>query len=169
MTERRKRLLADGLVGGLVGYVMVVAFFTFLDVVGGRPPLYTGALLGEAMFAGLQDPGAVGVDPGPVLAFNGVHLVAVLAFSFFGAWLVYEAERHPQFWYVALFLFLAAAVFGYAGILAVTVMVGAVLSPWLIASAGLLSALGVAGWLIGGHWELVRVVRASPESGVVLE
>jgi hypothetical protein len=168
MTEQRKRLLADGLVGGLLGYIAVVAFFTAVDVLAGRPPLYTAAFLGQAVFGGLRDPAGFMIDGGLVLAFNGVHLLAVLVFAFFAAWLAYEAELHPEFWYVAFFLFLAAAVFGYAGVLAVTVMAGAALSPWLIACAGLLSAMAVAGYLLGSHRGLLRTIREGTAPGGAL-
>jgi hypothetical protein len=165
MTGQRTRLLADGLVAGMVGYAMVVAFFALLDVASGRPPLFTAALMGEALFSGLRDPSSVSMDPRLVLAFNGLHLAGVLLFGFFAAWLVYEAELHPEFWYVAFFLFLAATVFGYAAVLAVTLMAGGMLSPWLIACAGLLGAMAVAGYLTGSHRSLVRTIRRVPLPG----
>jgi hypothetical protein len=165
MTEQRTRMLADGLVAGMLGYVAVVLFFTVLDVAGGRPALHTAAFLGEAVFGGSRDPVPAGIDMGLVLAFNGLHLLSVLVFGFFSAWLVYEAELHPELWYVAFFLFLAVGVFGYAAVLAVTLMVAAPLSPWLIASAGLLSALSVAGYLTRSHRALVRTIREASAPG----
>jgi hypothetical protein len=169
MTEQRKRMLADGLVAGLIGYVMVVALFMAVDLITGRAAFHTAVVLGEALFSGVTVPGSVAGQWAPILAFNGVHLLAVLGFGFFAAWLMYEAEQHPQFWYVALFLFLAGAVFGYAGVLALTVVAGVTLSPWLVGSAGMLSAVGVGLWLVSGHRSLVRTIRTSPNAGFLME
>jgi hypothetical protein len=160
MTESRARMVADGVVGGVLGYLVVVVFFLVLDVVGGRPPVHTAAALGSALFGG--SPAASGaMDMGLVLAFNGFHLAAVLVFSFFSAWLMYESERHPELWYVALLLFLAAAVLGYAAVLVGMTLVGAELSPWLVASAGVLSALAVGSYLAGSHRPLLRAIGAA--------
>ncbi len=171
MTEHRKRLLIDGLVGGLVGYGAVVATFIAYDVVSGRPLFHTAALLGEALLGVPADGGLVAgaVDPGIVLAFNGLHLGAVLLFAYLSGWLVYEAELHPDFWYVSLVMFLAATILGFGGVLAVTVMLGVVLSPWLVAVTAVLGALAVAAWLLGGHWSLVRFIRDSRLSDVAIE
>jgi hypothetical protein len=165
MIERRKRMLADGLVAGVAGYLSVVIFFVILDLVGGRPPLHTAALLGEAFFGGSGDPAGPVLDMGLVLAFNGVHLVAMLVFAFFASWLMYETELHPEYWYAAFFLFMAAAVFGYAAVLAGTVLLGAALSPWLVASSGVVGALVVAGYLVGSHRPLLSTIRGAAAAG----
>jgi hypothetical protein len=96
-----------------------------------------------------------------VLAFNGVHMVAFLAFGFFAAWLVYEAELHPEFWYLAFFFFLSAAVLSYAAVLALSSVVGNLLSPWLVVASTMVGALGVAAYLAGSHRALIRAVRTS--------
>lgn len=158
MQEQRRRLLADGIVAGLIGYLTVAIFFAVANVAVGRSAVHTAALLGEALFWGLRDPASVVIDPGPVLAFNGVHLLAFMAFGFFAAWLVYEIERHPDFWYLAFFLFLGAAVLSYAGVLALTVLAGALVSPWLVVASSLLGAVAMAVYLGGTHRSLVRAV-----------
>lgn len=50
MNAQRKRLLVDGLIAGVIGYAVVAVFHGVLNVVGGHPPLYTAALLGELVF-----------------------------------------------------------------------------------------------------------------------
>jgi hypothetical protein len=164
MTELRTRMVADGVVAGVLGYLVVVIFFVILDVAGGSPPLHTAAVLGTALFGGSPGPSGA-VDMGVVLAFNGFHLMAVLGFAFYSAWLMYEAERHPDLWYVALFAFLAAAVIGYAAVLAGMALVRAELSPWLVASAGVLSALAVGGYLAVSHRPLLRAIGDASAPG----
>jgi hypothetical protein len=159
MNARRRQMLVDGLAAGLVGYLAVVLFVALWNVVAGRSPFFTAALLGEAVFLGLRDISAVTLDPGMVLAFNGLHLLAFLVFGFFGAWLVYETELHPSFWYLAFALFVAAAVLAYGAIAALTALVGGLVSPLLVVMASLIGASGVAGYLTAFHRPLLRDIR----------
>ena len=161
MNPKRRRMLADGLIAGVVGYGTVVVFFALWNLATGRSPVYTAGLLGAALFDGLRDPALLALEPGMVLAFNGVHMVAFLAFGFFAAWLVYEAELHPEFWYLAFFFFLSAAVLSYAAVLALSSVVGNLLSPWLVVASTMVGALGVAAYLAGSHRALIRAVRTS--------
>jgi hypothetical protein len=158
MTEQQRRMLADGLIAGVVGYAVVATFFVLLNLLGGRPPLYTAAALGELVFGGGRDVAGLQVDPTLVLAFNGVQLVVLLAFGFFAAWLMYEAELHPEFWYLAFFLFLAAVIMGYAAVLVLTMIVGSVVSPWLMMASSLLGATAVAVYLTVAHRRLTRSI-----------
>ncbi len=159
MRERRKRLLVDGLVAGVLGYAIVAVFFAAINVLTGHPVFYTAALLGEATFGGLRDAGGASMDPGLMLAFNGVQLVAMLAFGFLAAWLIYETELHPEVWYVALFAFLAAALAGSGAVAAATVLSGRLVSPWIVLVASLLALAGMAGYLAAGHRPLLRLVQ----------
>lgn len=162
MRADRKRLIADGFVAGLVGYALVVSFFLVWNLAAGRPAFHTPALLGAILFGGLRDPALLVVDPGLVIAFNGVHLLAFLLAGFAAAWLVYETERHPELWYVAFFLFVIGSVAGYAAVLVLSLLVGRVLGTVQIVGASLLAGLGMAGYLVGTHR---GVLRAAVESG----
>lgn len=168
MTEQRTLMLRDGLIAGVIGYAVVATFFVVFNLAVGQPALYTAALLGESLFAGVRDPAALTLDPGLVLAFNGVQLVVMLLFGLFAAWLVYEAELHPEFWYLAFFLFLAALVAGYAGVLVITLLMGTLLSPWLVVTASLLGALSMALYLTLSHRRLVHTVMSARDAGSVV-
>lgn len=106
MNESRTRSLLDGLLAGLVGYATVAVLFAALNVAQGRSVFYTAALLGSDLFYGAAAPGDVVVAPGPVLAFNGVHLFLFIAAGIVMAWLAGLAERVPQGWYLVVVLFL---------------------------------------------------------------
>jgi hypothetical protein len=159
MTEQRMRMLGDGLIAGTVGYVAVALFFVVLNLAAGNPALYTAALLGESVFAGARDASALTLDPGLVLAFNGVQLVALLAFGLFASWLVYETELHPGFWYLAFFLFMGATVAGYAAVLVMTVLIGGLVPVWQVVASALVGALAVSGYLLAAHRPLLRTVQ----------
>ena len=162
MNAKRRQLVADGLVAGIAGYAAVVVFFGIWNLVEGHSPFYTAGLLGAAVFEGLRDPASLALDPGMVIAFNGVHLLAFLAFGFFAAWLVYESELHPVLWYLSLFLFLGAAILGSAAVLTLSLALGGLVPPGAVVSAGVLGAAVMAAYLTGVHRPLVRVLRASP-------
>lgn len=162
--DERRRLVVDGLAAGLLGYAVVVAFFVILNLAAGRSPFHTAALLGEAVFTGLRDPAAVTLAPGPILAFNGVHLAAYMLFGFFGAWLIHETELHPQLWYLALFLFIAATLLGYAAVLALIAAVGGLIAPWSVVAASLLSAAAMAGYLAASHRSLLDRLEEGQET-----
>lgn len=165
MTEAQTRMLRDGLIAGVIGYAAVATFFVLFNIAIGNPTFYTAALLGESLFAGLRDPAALTMDPGLILAFNGVHLVAFLLFGLFAGWLVYETELHPEFWYLAFFLFLAAIVAGYAAVLVLTLLGGKLLSPWLVVASSLLGAVVIALYLTLSHKQLVRSIMDARDAG----
>lgn len=164
MNAQRQRLLGDGLAAGLIGYVLVAGFFVVLNLVAGRSPFYTAALVGEAIFSGLRDPSAVTLAAGPILAFNGLHILGYILFGFFAGWLVYETELHPQFWYLAFFLFLAATVLMFAVVLAIMTIVESPVPAWSVLVASLLAAVGMAGYLTGSHRSLVGTIREGQET-----
>ena len=77
MDAARRRLLFDGVIAGVIGYLVVASFFALWNLLQGLSPIYTASLLGEALFAGLRDPAAVTLDIGLAIAFNGIHLIAL--------------------------------------------------------------------------------------------
>lgn len=166
MNDRRARMAQDSIAAGTIGYLAVAVFFAVWNVSGGRSPFYTAALLGEGLLGGLQDPSLVALDPGMIIAMNGLHLFAFLLFGLFAAWLVYEVELHPDFWYLALFLFLAAIVVSYAAVLALTVLIGGLFSPALVVASSLVGAAAMAAYFARAHRPLLRFIRGSDGSGL---
>lgn len=159
MGSHRGRLIADGFAAGLVGYFLVAGFFVVLDILAGRPPLYTVALIGESVSSRSSGPPDVSLAAGPILAVNGVHLAAFLLFGFFGAWLARQAERRPEYWYLALLSFLGATVISYAGVLAAMALIGSPVSPGSVVAASVVGAAGMAVYLVVTHRAVIRTVR----------
>jgi hypothetical protein len=167
MTEARQRMVRDGLFAGTIAWAVVAVFFAILNLAQGNPAFLTAALLGEALFAGVRDASGVAMDPGLIIAFNGLQLVALLAFGFFSAWLAYEAELHPEAWYLAVFAFLGLTVAGFSALLVVTILLGGLVSAWLALAATLLGAGSVVVYLVVNHQPLARAVRDDAGSGNV--
>jgi hypothetical protein len=151
MKGERTHVLSQGLVAGVIGYAAVALFFLVADLMIGRPAFYTPALLGGALFYGLGDPAQTVVWPGPVLAFNGVHLVLFLALGLIAGWLAEISERGPQLWYVGLVLFILVLFHIQGLVLVLTDRVRTALSPWLVLAAGLSAAVAMGAYLVRVH------------------
>lgn len=152
MRRRTRRTLAEGLVAGILGYLVIALFFAGWNLVAGRSPFYTPALLGEALFYGLQHPNELStIEPGPVFALNFVHLALLLAIGMAVAWIVAAGERIPQFWYLsALALtFIAVKTFGIVIFITETVRSALPFLGVILASALAASVMGL--YLVSRH------------------
>lgn len=147
MRPETKLMLRGGLFAGLLGYGTVVVVFAAANLLGGRSPFYTPAMLGSAMFYALRDPAALVVSPGPVLAYNMVHVLAFLALGMLAAWLVAVSERYPAARFLALFVLVFVGGHVYAGLLifAEPLLRG---SAWLVIAVASIAAAVVMGWYL---------------------
>jgi len=144
--------LREGLVAGVIGYSATVVLFAIANLLVGRSPFHTAAVLGAALLYGIRDPMQVVVTPAYVLAYNGAHLVVFLALGILGASLARLADRGAQLWYVALFLFIFVSFH-----LIVTVQVVATSMHPLINDA----AIWIAG-IFAGLLMVASLIRAHP-------
>lgn len=147
MTERTKSILVGGLVSGLIGYGTVVLVVSLLNVLGGRSPFYTAAVFGSTLFYGLRDPASLVIDPGPVLAYNMVHLLAFLGIGFLASGLVALAERYPAAQYLVLvvLIFVAFHIFAALMLFAEPLLGG---RAWLTVGAAGVAAAVLMGWYL---------------------
>ncbi|MFW6330134.1 MAG: hypothetical protein ACOC3J_00275 [Gemmatimonadota bacterium] len=163
--SRAQRFMIDGLVAGLIGYATVAAFFALLNLLQGRSIFYTAALLGADLFYGLDDPADLTITAGPVLAYNGLHLLAFLIVGALMAWLTRLAERIPQGWYLVgtAFLLVMAHVFGLP--IWFDPPVRAAIPLWLVVAASSLAAFAMAAYLIAAHPRLRAGFRDGSDAG----
>lgn len=162
MRAETRTVLAGGLFAGLLGYVVVVVVMAVLNVVAGRSAFYTAAMFGSAIFYGLEDPAALQIAPGPVLAYNMLHVLAFLALGLLTSWLVAKAEAYPIARFVILFvlIFVAAHVYG-AGVIFAQPLLGP--SAWWELGVGSVAAAVAMGWyLLRLHPALRRGLREIP-------
>lgn len=151
MKADRARVLTEGLVAGLLGYVAVAVLFAALNVLAGRPVLHTAALLGGMLTGADVDPISPAIETGPVLAYNAVHLLVFLAVGLLGSLLVFAAERHTELW--ELFLLIFVAILMVTGI-TFGVLIGpaaSVLSWWAVIGANAAAAVAMGGYLLYRH------------------
>jgi hypothetical protein len=149
MSERLRRIGFDGLIAGLIGYVAIAAFFMVVNGLQGRSPFYTAALLGAALFSGLRDAASLSVEPGSVIAYNGLHIVVFVTIGLISARLALAVEENPRAFYPTFFLGLFGFIFLTGMIFAFALYLGSPLSFWSIGGAMLLSVTGMLTYLLG--------------------
>lgn len=116
MSAVRSETIWQGLMVGLIGYATIALSVSIGDVLQGRSFFYTVSLFGEWLFYDLNDPATVHVWPGAVFAYNGLHLVTMLAFGLLASWLASVSERGALYWYAGLVMFLFVFVHLFAAV-----------------------------------------------------
>lgn len=151
MSPKWREAMGQGVAAGLIGFATVALFFALANVIGGRSPFYTAALLGATVFHGATDPSRVAVTPENVLLYNGLHLVTFLAFGVIASALAVLADRGAQLWYVGLFFFIFVAfhLIGFAQGLAMPMR--AAIGDATVWVAGLAASLTMAAYILWRH------------------
>lgn len=163
MRANRGRSLTEGLAVGLIGWAAIAGYYALANGLAGRSPFATAERLGRGLLA---DPGTLPAFA-PVLAYNAVHLVVLLAAGVGVVWLVRTTENHPRAWFPLLLL-------GVVALSAVTlafflIAVPATESlPWLSAiGANAAAAVAMAAFLIARHRRLWDEVEREARAGAV--
>jgi hypothetical protein len=159
MTAPLRRILSDGFLGGSIAYATVATFFVATNLAQGRAWLHTPALLGGWLFFRTADPV---VEAGPVLLYNGAHLLACLALGVLAAVVVARAERNPAAFAPAFVLLLGAFAAALSLLLAVTTPISEALPAWSIISANVLAFSAMTGFLVWRHPRLRAQARLHP-------
>ena len=159
MKPARSEIFVQGLVAGVLGYAAVVVFFALVNALTGKPVFYTAAVLGSALFYGARDLSQVTVAAGPVLSYNGVHMLVFVALGVIAAWLVELSERGPHFWYLAALVLIGFAFHFFAVLLGLTTSLRAALPVWALLTSGVLGSAAMGAYLLGAHPEARRALR----------
>lgn len=159
MRKETEVILEGGLFAGLIGYFTIVLFFVASNVIGGHSPFETAALLGSALFFGLEDASQLEITPAAVLTFNMVHALVMLAVGFVTSWLITKSEKYPVSQYVVLvaLVFVGFHLFGAVYFFASPLMGS---GAWLpIAVASIAAAMTMGGYLLWFHPALRQQLR----------
>jgi hypothetical protein len=145
MHAERQQALWNSVYVGLIGYLAVALFFLLVDPLLGRGFLYTPALLGSALFYGLTDPAALTIQPGPVIAYNGAHLVVFVVLGLLVGQLTHASLRlRQQGWYLIAVLGMLVLGHLYVALWALTEPVRSALPVWMLTVAGLVAMAAMA-------------------------
>jgi hypothetical protein len=168
MKAERVQVYWQGLVAGLVGYATVAIVMAIANVLLGRSPFHTAALLGQTLFYGPIDPSQLTIWAGPVLAYNGFHLLIFLVLGVAAAWLAQLSERGPHFWYIGTVLMLFVAFHLFGALMLVGERFPSGLSPWALLGAGFAAMVTMSAYLVWAHPRLrseMSVRRPGPRPG----
>ena len=157
--RREMPWVAEGLITGFIGYLTVILLFAVLNLISGEGFFQTPALLGSALFFRGGDAGAAAAGPAPILAYNGVHLLASLLIGMGAAWLIFQAERHRPLWYGVFFIFLAGFIYSVVIMGVFATEMAHTLSWPAIVLANLLAGFTAGGYLWWRHRRLVQELQ----------
>lgn len=159
MKAERAQMMVQGLVAGLIGYATVALLFLLVDLISGRSPFYTAAVLGSSLFYGLEDAAQVAIQPGPIIAYNGLHLVLFLVIGQIAAWLVFEVEHHHNLAYFVFFLFVAGFIYGMVFVGVLGAEIAHIMPWWGVVLANLAWIVAMGAYLTVSHRSLMRELR----------
>ncbi|MDX1396244.1 MAG: hypothetical protein R3195_17825 [Gemmatimonadota bacterium] len=161
----RRDVMVEGLTAGLIGYGAVVVFIAVLDLINGRALFQTPSLLGQILIGGFGDPTPGVVVAGPVMAYNGFHLLVFLAVGMAAAWIVHEVELHPIIWYGAFFAVMTIVLVSFMVLSFVGQANAHLLDRWPLIGANALAAVAIGLYMHRAHPALGSTVRehADPE------
>jgi hypothetical protein len=159
-TAGQGALVLYGMVAGLIGYATVVVFYLVADPVSGRPVFHTPALLGSALFFGLREPTALKIGPGPVLAYNGVHVLVFLLLGLLAAWFARLSERLPGGWVLALNLTVFVLFHVFGAFVVLTEPIRAAIPMGKAAGATVLAVGAMTAYVLWAHPRLRRELAA---------
>jgi hypothetical protein len=151
--------IREGLLAGLIGATLVALWFLIVDVLTGRV-LFTPAALGSAVLLGSRSAGAVEITAATVLGYTAIHYTAFVLIGLIAAAIIAAAEEQSEailLGGVLLFVTFEALSIGLLTIVASWLV--DVLAWWNIAAANLVAAVGMGGFLILRHPDLLRDVR----------
>ena len=160
MRNRIASVLREALIGGLIAYLAVVVVFALLNVVQGRSPFHTAAAMGAVIFHGGEAASAFALDPAPILAYNGIHLLGSLLVAAVAAFLVYETELHRSLWYFGFTVLVAAVIYGIAIFGIAGAEIGGVLDWWTVVLGTLVWAGSMSAFFVWVHRGLLVDIRA---------
>jgi hypothetical protein len=157
---RTRRIIAEGIVAGLVGALTVAVWFFFVDLIRGQPLLTPGAL-GSFVFFRIENLAEVQVTPGTVLGYSVIHVLLFGVFGILASAFIARAEKTPHLVLlgVVLFIVLQALFFGYLAIAAEFLLGN--LAWWAIAAGNLLAAFFMGGFFVVRHPELRRLMTGT--------
>jgi hypothetical protein len=162
---RTENDLRDGLMLGLIAFVVVAAFYNAFDLIAARGPFHTVNLLGRSVFHGIRDAAElarpVPLDTRVIEGYNALHLALSLGIGVVVMRLVGIADREPARRPPMLLLVVG-------GYVATVVVVGWVSAPirdvlpwWSIAAANTLAVLAGTVYVVRRRPGIVqRLLRA---------
>jgi len=147
-------VVREGIIAGLIGGVIVAAWFLVSDVLAGQP-FRTPALLGAIIFNGMSQPSSFAVTADLVLGYTGLHFFAFIMFGIAASITMYASEREPlvALGVVVLFLWFELCFAGFVTFLNQRAVQQ--LGWWNIAGGNIVALAAIIAWYEHRHPRVV--------------
>ncbi len=150
MIAQEHSTIREGLVAGLLGAVIVAAWFFVFDTAAGKP-FHTPNALGKVFFRGDLDPGVRQIVPGVVAGYTVLHLMMFAAAGMGLTLLVHLATRNLAL-RMGIWMGLVVAFCFFAGVIyALTTVTGERVPLWSVVGGTLLGVGGMGWYLLRRH------------------
>jgi hypothetical protein len=164
MRESLRRIGKEGLYGGVFAYVAVAVVLGLFNVIRGRSFFHTAACMGAVLLHGGEACSRLAIEPGPILAYNGVHLLGSIAVASIASVQIFETELHRAFWYFSFTVMIAAIMYSITFFGVFGVEIGGVLD-WPTVVIGTVAWIGsMAGYFWWVHRGLMKKIGRDLES-----
>jgi hypothetical protein len=160
-TLAANQVVREGVVAGLLGAVVVAAWFLIFDLARGNP-LFTPAALGSTLFLGAASVDEVVVSGLTVLGYSILHLGAFILTGFLVAGIAAAADDQPPLVLAAVLLFAVFEAFFMGSLAMVAEFLLGALAWWTIAVGNLLAALSMGWYLWMNHPKLRAALQNDP-------
>lgn len=157
MAREQTSVLREGVVAGCLGAAVVAVWFLLFDLARGKP-LLTPALLGAAVFYGVNTPIGLEVALGPILGYTVLHGLAFIAFGIVAASLIAASEREPALTIAVVILFACFETFFLAVEGALGRSVVGALVWWAVLIGNFLAAVAMLWYFLLRHRALPRLL-----------
>ena len=157
MAREQTSVLREGVVAGCLGAAVVAVWFLLFDFARGKP-LLTPALLGAAVFYGVNTPIGLEVALGPILGYTVLHGLAFIAFGIVAASLIAASEREPALTIAVVILFACFETFFLAVEGALGQSVVGALVWWAVLIGNFLAAVAMLWYFLLRHRALARLL-----------
>ena len=161
MVHHRHNLAREGAVTGLIGALVVAAWFFVIDLAQGHP-LATPSVLGQVFVFGTASPSVNVIDVWAVVAYTIIHL---LVFTIIGMTLtaLFHASMVSPLARPALMMSFIVFEFFFFGVtLLYNARTGPLFPAWSVLLANFLSAFAMGGWLWRHHPSIRRSMQKTP-------
>ena len=150
------KIVREGIVCGMIGAIVVAAWFLIFDMLQGRP-FFTPAALGSALFLGSSSVETVSVEAATVIGYTVLHVLAFAVTGYLAAAIMTAADDTPPLIIGAVMFFAVFEAF-FMGLLAMVAefLLGS-MAWWTIAVGNVMAAIAM-GWYL---WEKHPKLRAA--------
>jgi hypothetical protein len=168
MQQSKGRIIADGVLAGLIGGAVIALWFFIFDAVSGHP-LQTPALLSAALLHGWRAPVELsGTSWTLVAEYTVAHFAVFALLGAIGALLIDGAEQHPELFGTLLIFTIAFEVFFIALVMLAGPAAAAATPWWKIVLGNLMATAVMLGFFLWRQPGLAQNMMG-PWTGVVRE